>query len=386
MATSSAFLEKFRRITSGSAVYMPEIDGLRFIAISWVAVLMHLPNIINLNLYGQDKFNHSIINKIVLEGGNGVCFFFMISGFILAIPFLQEKLYAQKKVSLKKYYLRRLTRLEPPYIAALLIAFTMLIVIGKYTIAGLADNLLASLFYMHDWIYQDHSRVLGVAWSLEVETRFYLLAPFIAYIFLIGKAWVRRFILILLAIAGCIKQYNEIWNPASPFINFLCYFLVGMLLADLYLAKWKLIRNDNLSKWAGIILFIGMHFIFSPDALVLYILKMMALGLFFHIAISNPWWKKILSIQWISVVGGMCYSIYLIHLMVMSATTRLLQEIPIRNKIVGFFVFTVIILLVVLIASMIFYRFIEQPCMKKEWYKNLFRLKKSDKNDKQVSV
>ena len=110
---------------------MPEIDGLRFIAICWVVVLMHLSNIIDTNLYNNQLISNSFIAKMVLEGGNGVSFFFMISGFILALPFLREKLYQGKKVSLKKYYLRRLTRLEPPYIAALLIAFIMLVFILK---------------------------------------------------------------------------------------------------------------------------------------------------------------------------------------------------------------------------------------------------------------
>lgn len=371
----SAFLEKFRRVTSGSASYMPELDGLRFIAIFWVAVLMHLPNIINTNLYNNQLITSSFMAKFILEGGNGVCFFFMISGFILAIPFLKEKLYGQKKVSLKKYYFRRLTRLEPPYIAALLFAFIMLVLIGKFTISELSPHLLASLFYMHDWIYQDHSRVLGVAWSLEVETRFYILAPFLAFIFLIKKAWLRRSILILLSVGGCIKQYTDIWNPASPFINFLCYFLVGMLLADLYLSKWHLINNSSFCKWAGIILFIGMHFIFSTGSVFLYEAKMAALALFFYIAITNPWWKKILSIQWVSIIGGMCYSIYLLHLMVMSAATNLLAEFPIGNQWMGFIIYAIIMLFIVLVVCMIFYRFIEQPCMKKDWYRKFFRKK-----------
>ena len=94
---------------------MPEIDGLRFIAIFWVVVVMHLSNIINTNLYGGKLITDSFIANMVLEGGNGVPFFFMISGFILALPFLREKQYNGPKISLKKYYWRRLTRLEPHF-------------------------------------------------------------------------------------------------------------------------------------------------------------------------------------------------------------------------------------------------------------------------------
>jgi peptidoglycan/LPS O-acetylase OafA/YrhL len=371
----SNFLEKFRRITSGSAGYLPEIDGLRFIAIAWVVVLMHLPNIINYNLYGKDHFNSNFLAKMVLEGGNGVSLFFMISGFILAIPFLKEKIYHEKKIVLKKYYLRRLTRLEPPYIAALLIAFFGLILVGNYTFNGLVDNLLASLFYMHNWIYQSHSRVLTVAWSLEVETRFYILAPFLSFIFLVKNEWLRRSVLIIAIVAGYIKQYYDIWNPASPFLNFLAYFLAGMLLADLYLSKWKLVSNSKFSAWIGMLLFLGMHFIFSTNNLVLFFSKMLALFIFFYIAVTNPFWKKLLATRWISIIGGMCYSIYLVHFMVMAGITRVLQEFPIENKIIGFGIYGSILILAVLAFSMLFYRFIEQPCMRKDWYKK-FSLRK----------
>jgi peptidoglycan/LPS O-acetylase OafA/YrhL len=120
LLSHSRFLEKFRRITSAGN-YIPEIDGLRFVAIFWVVVWMHLPGIINTHLFNGKLINDPYISAVILEGGQGVSFFFMISGFILALPFIKEKVSAGPKVSLKKYYLRRLTRLEPPYLAALLI-------------------------------------------------------------------------------------------------------------------------------------------------------------------------------------------------------------------------------------------------------------------------
>lgn len=355
---------------------MPEIDGLRFIAICWVVVLMHLPNIIDTNLYNNQLISNSFIAKMVLEGGNGVSFFFMISGFILALPFLREKLYQGKKVSIKKYYLRRLTRLEPPYIAALLIAFIMLVfILKKFTFSELSPNFFASLFYVHNIIYDDHSKVLGVAWSLEVEAQFYILAPFLCYVFLIKSTFFRRFLLVLLAVISFTKHFYAMWEPSSPFIDFACYFLIGMLLADLYCSKWKLVYNSRFCKWAGIIIFIGLHFIFSVDFIGLYFLKRILLAVFFYIGITNNWWKNLLSVQWISIIGGMCYSIYLLHMMIMSAVTKVLVKMPIDNKLLGFFIYGSIILVMVLLVSMLFYRFIEQPCMRRDWYKNIFKKK-----------
>ena len=61
-----------------------------------------------------------------MEGGNGVAIFFMISGFILSLPFATlhfDKTTDKKPLNLKRYYLRRLVRLEPPYLIALIIFF-----------------------------------------------------------------------------------------------------------------------------------------------------------------------------------------------------------------------------------------------------------------------
>lgn len=348
---------------------MPELDGLRFIAIFWVAVLLHLVNIIKHKIYNEPILTGSFIDKIILEGGNGVCFFFMISGFILALPFAREKMRNGKKISLRNYYVRRLFRIEPPYLAALIIAFILLIAVGNFTFNELIDNFIASAFYMHNWIYQEHSEVLGIAWSLEIEARFYLFAPLFALVYIIKNNWVRIGILVTLAAGGSIRQFYDFWNPASPFINFLCYFLLGMLLADLFLRKWKLVSHSGFCKWFGIVLFIGLHFIFSTDSIVHYLAKIISLTIFFYIAITNPWWKKILSMQWIAIIGGMCYSIYLLHLIIMSGLTRILVEFPIGNKWLGMLVYGTIIASVVLVISAIFYKLIEQPCMRREWYK-----------------
>lgn len=371
--SNSPFLEKFRRITSGDS-YMPEIDGLRFIALFWVVVVMHLSNIIDTNLYNREMITGTFLSRVVLEGGNGVPFFFMISGFILALPFLREKMYKGREISLKKYYLRRLSRLEPPYIAALLIAFFLLVVVlKKYSAAELSGNLLASVFYLHDIIYGEHSRVLGVAWSLEVEAIFYILAPFLAYLFYIRQPVVRRLFFLLLIAAGGYKQFTDFWNPASPFINFACYFLLGMLLADLYLSKWKLPVQSSWVAVTGGVVLLAIHVVFTTESLLWFYIKMAGMFLFFFIGITNPWWKKTLSIQWISIIGGMCYSIYLLHLMIMSGMTQLLVKFPIENQWLGYPVYAVIILAAVLLGCGIFYRLIEQPCMRKEWYKGIFR-------------
>jgi peptidoglycan/LPS O-acetylase OafA/YrhL len=106
----------FKRITS-SGSFIPEIDGLRFIAI--VSVVLHHISaflFIKVEKFYNTPLDFPILNKVLSHGRLGVPLFFVISGFILGMPFAKYYIEKGDRINLKKYFLRRLTRLEPPYI------------------------------------------------------------------------------------------------------------------------------------------------------------------------------------------------------------------------------------------------------------------------------
>lgn len=105
----------FKRITS-TGNFIPEIDGLRFIAISSV-VLYHLSGFLTAKDVKQytDIFDYSFLKEILSHGHLGVPLFFVISGFILGMPFAKFHIAKEKPVSLKKYFLRRLTRFNSSF-------------------------------------------------------------------------------------------------------------------------------------------------------------------------------------------------------------------------------------------------------------------------------
>src|SRR5690242_1131882 len=80
-----------RRTTSGN--FIPQIDGLRFVAIAMV-VLFHL------NGYFAAKAtrafsapaSHDLLYRTLFVGDRGVKVFFVVSGFILALPFAAHHL------------------------------------------------------------------------------------------------------------------------------------------------------------------------------------------------------------------------------------------------------------------------------------------------------
>src|SRR5262252_749171 len=147
---------KLSRVTSTGEL-IPEVDGLRFIAIS--VVLFH--HLLAMFLSGSGRSpavrtyaewfaaaDQSWLVTLAYCGHFGVNLFFVISGFILAMPFAKRAFNQQAAPGLKSYYLRRVTRIEPPYLLSLIALF--LIHWRQWGVGPqVIPNLIASFFYSH---------------------------------------------------------------------------------------------------------------------------------------------------------------------------------------------------------------------------------------------
>ena len=67
----------------------------------------------------------SPVDVILSQGAYGVDIFFALSGFILALPFCRAHAGLGAKVPVGRYYLRRVTRLEPPFILSTFAIFSL---------------------------------------------------------------------------------------------------------------------------------------------------------------------------------------------------------------------------------------------------------------------
>ena len=188
-AMLSTSMLQFRRITTQKR-FIPQIDGLRFVAIASV-VFFHI--------YAALE-NGAVPPPIPLDTDmpkHGVELFFAISGFILGVPFASRYLMQAPKVNLKSYFLRRLTRLEPPYFLALLAWAAMQRLVAHRPLSDMAPHLLAHSLYVQNLTFGAFvGAVNTVAWSLEIEIQFYILVPLLSIMFAIGDAWLRRTVIL----------------------------------------------------------------------------------------------------------------------------------------------------------------------------------------------
>jgi peptidoglycan/LPS O-acetylase OafA/YrhL len=68
------FFQKFKRVTYSTS-YLPEIDGLRFLAVFMVVVIMHITNYMNEKFFDAEWIQPGYVRGFVLGGGMGVSLF-----------------------------------------------------------------------------------------------------------------------------------------------------------------------------------------------------------------------------------------------------------------------------------------------------------------------
>jgi peptidoglycan/LPS O-acetylase OafA/YrhL len=366
-----------RRITSGGS-WIPEVDGLRFVAIGSV-VLYHV--------YAQMlvKSGHPVavqaryawLGTAVGNGDRGVRLFFVISGFILGMGFARQHLHLGKPVSLKKYFLRRVTRLEPPYILNLVFCGLVAFFYYHQAIAYMIPHLVASILYQHNLAYRTPSVINGVTWSLEVEIQFYILAPLIALLFQISKPAVRRStFLVLIASCGIVQLLLHVnaTVAALTIVYYLQYFLAGMLLTDLYL----MVRPHAKTHWAcDFVSLIGWPVVFlvSRNFLWFHAILPFLIMLLYIAAFQGMVFRKFFSNPWIAIIGGMCYSIYLWHFFTIGVFFKLTRHLIVfQDLLLNFSVQVVALGIPIALVSLVAYVLVERPCMDPAWPRKLWRL------------
>ncbi len=369
-------LARLQRITTSSHRYIAEVDGLRFIAI--FSVLLFHVHFAATNIPGT-TLAASPLNFLfwpVTNGYRGVELFFVISGFILGLPFAAHYLADAPAVKIGKFYLRRLTRLEPPYILALLLFYGAAVVLHDIHAQdpNFFSGLLLRLGYAHSIVRGLPPKLDGVTWTLEVEVQFYLLVPLLAKIFKLTTA-PRRLILVA-AICGAPLLASIVPHSELTLPGFIQYFLIGFLLADLHTTSAGA-GKISAQLYDGLATVGLLALALVPDTTTWRQFFPWLLALVFIGALRGNWFTAVLRRPVIATLGGMCYSLYLLHYPLFSfIAARIITSdmtMPmacLRLGLVG--------LPVAVGAGIAYYILIERPCMNPNWpqlaYQNARRL------------
>jgi peptidoglycan/LPS O-acetylase OafA/YrhL len=164
--------------------YFPGLTGLRGIAACWV-MLFHL--------WGLARAPRVVVAGLDLTplfsvGYLGVDLFFVLSGFLLGLPFLAWALGRKPFPDLRTYAKRRCLRVLPAFYIQLAI-----LVVAGFLVTGAWPIGLRQLFaYLGmQFVFFDGIAPMlnGVWWTLPVEWNFYLVLPLLGLAFARARWW-----------------------------------------------------------------------------------------------------------------------------------------------------------------------------------------------------
>lgn len=179
-----------KALRPGFGHYLPPLTGLRGVGVALV-FLFH--------------------TRVPLLGGTfvGVDLFFLLSGFLITGLLLREFQHTSR-ISLKKFYIRRVLRLTPALLFLLACHLVAVWLLFPALLVKQLQDALIVLVNGANWsraLDFERPDMLGHAWSLSTEEQFYLLWPFCMMLLLRLRFRVRVWV-----IAGVILLIT-LWRP-----------------------------------------------------------------------------------------------------------------------------------------------------------------------------
>lgn len=302
--------------TDAERAYMPQLDGLRALAIGFVVYSHFWPS--------------GLVHDALRWGYIGVRLFFVISGFLITGILLdaRERMKENKNV-LKSFYVRRALRIFPIYYLSI---FLLIFGYGGFN----QWEMSSYLTYTTNWYYCTYKtgtvHLSGMdigshLWSLAIEEQFYLVWPWL--ILFAPRRWILPIILTSIALAPisrfvlALMTYSEI---AITFNSFGCLDTLGTgaLLAYIWRRPDGVAQARRFAKWSARLV-IPLIVIALPQRLwsthyvliftfqdILY--AAISVSLVTAAAIGIPgFFGRLLGKGLVAYIGRISYGIYLYH-------------------------------------------------------------------------
>lgn len=381
--------EQYGRPRTG-APYIPQIDGLRSFAllavVVWHETLRGVRQVAALNETG-----YAILQPYdyMPHGEIGVDLFFVISGFVIAQPFLTKP---PSQWRILDFYRRRLARLYPPYVIVLV--FGLL----AATAGPLRDQDVhhlpqwqsfgASLVYLHGLVFDLPSRFDPPFWSLELEVQFYAIVPIMMLGYrrvkghaaraATGLGFAAASIVLAAAVHGVLPYDGRF---RFGLLAHLYLFVLGIVAADVMRWQRPSVRPD--SRLFDLAFAVGLAALLAVgvwqttvDAkppgfwlpMATDLATAIAVALIVAGAMAGRAARALTSTPWLCLIGTMTYSIYLVHVPVIEAVSRVLaRTLPLHSTLAIWVVWPVTMTAAVAVVSLALYVAVERPFMTRQF-------------------
>ncbi|MES9699096.1 MULTISPECIES: acyltransferase family protein [Bacillus] len=361
-----------------------ELDSLRGIA----AIIVLLGHFLALFPILGKKVMYSTFGayfSILWQGHSAVIIFFVLSGFVLSLPF-----YKGTKFNYLKYLIKRVCRIYIPYIVILFIAIGIklgihskigtipgLVQWGSWNIEVSFDRVMDHILFLREF---NSDAFIMVIWSLVHEMRISIVFPLIIFLLLRVNWKVSIGIAMFLSVIGYLLMKNipsEFNIPVSTnyfiTLHYSSMFIIGALLAKN--REYLVSKIINL-KVKYLLLPLGLLFFSYPRIPFMLLSKLIGeidyelyliiidwyicfgAVLIILSALSSKLFSKLLLIKPVQFIGEISYSLYLVHPIVLLTTVHIFYgKISVPLILLISFIFTMVV-------SVLCYKFIEIPSIK----------------------
>lgn len=329
------------------------IDGLRGIA----AVSVVTGHIWRVGVKGVDLNGYYISDSSDFVAAFGVQVFFCITGFL----FFDQVIRRKAIFDWDKFYIARVKRLAPLFFVTMTLCILLLILSKFKEISSFTFSDAYSAMSLYLFGFGGQVKILGldsglltaITWTLPFEWRFYLLLPIACIAIKTKKIKYLLTFVILMAVLSFIIDSMNIWP----------YFLIGAMSAYVF-NKIKI--NDRVAK--GIVFIIGIVSLCLSPLLIEskydFSSFIIMLVFFISIVLTKP---SFLAKNTFVYTGEASYSIYLLHSIACVVISYVIYHSigVISTDSVSAIIIYSLSSMIICIASVLSFRFIEYPFIKK---------------------
>jgi len=330
--------------------------------------------------YGQTVFpaNIHFLFENLTAGPIAVGYFYVLSGFIMAIAYYQTDKNKQHGINKKKYWVARFARIYPVYLLALL-----LIVAAKFkTLGEQWETLPLHLLLLQSWFPSYPITLNTPGWSLSVEAFFYLLFPFLLlWIYKSGTKIIIPLCLVLWLATQIILMSalnSDVYAPKTYLHDFIYYnpimhlssFIMGILVGTHFKQNQSTPALKKNTLWLSLSFVLIFLLIWGrPHLEVLLNYKLAytngllapAFLLFIVLLGKNKGLiSKVFSHAWLILLGEASYSLYILQKPIHGLYDKIITPRLSLSETTHFYIF----LITLIIVSILSYHFLEKPTRK----------------------